>query len=377
MGLIKKLIITIIFLVVAILFLIAAQSTIENYNYSQSSNLTSQTANSTVYIQNGVTGIVTINDPFLHRTTRIDVIYDPLDTGSGFIINKNGYIITALHVIGDLDSLNKQTLKTMDSNDVNRYVERAAVKGYISEYNPELNSEIAANTSTNPDKINSNITADFLIQRNLIVVQSSKQLIKVNLPGTQSTPLNATLIDTGNPSADEDVALLKINTPVANLHPLAVNSKIPVIFQGLHIYGYPGLDNAENSFTNPSNIKPESSSGLLTSEVFKNGTNSDTFDINSIYENIANWFMLIAFPGTTTNSNNTLYYGTTAATTQGYSGGPVVDSHNNVLGIIIFSIESDSAFKQQFRFTSSLFLSSQYIIQLCKKNHIPIKVVNS
>ena len=377
MGLIKKLIITIIFLVVAILFLIAAQSTIENYNYSQSSNLTSQTANSTVYIQNGVTGIVTINDPFLHRTTRIDVIYDPLDTGSGFIINKNGYIITALHVIGDLDSLNKQTLKTMDSNDVNRYVERAAVKGYISEYNPELNSEIAANTSTNPDKINSNITADFLIQRNLIVVQSSKQLIKVNLPGTQSTPLNATLIDTGNPSADEDVALLKINTPVANLHPLAVNSKIPVIFQGLHIYGYPGLDNAENSFTNPSNIKPESSSGLLTSEVFKNGTNSDTFDINSIYENIANWFMLIADPGTIKNSNNTLYYGTSAPTTQGYSGGPVVDSHNNVLGIIIFSIESDSAFKQQIRFTSSLFLSSQYIIQLCKKNHIPIKVVNS
>jgi V8-like Glu-specific endopeptidase len=199
----------------------------------------------------------------------------------------------------------------------------------------------------------------------------------VNLPGTQSTPLNATLVDTGNPSADEDVALLKINTPVTNLHALAVNSKRPVIFEGLHIYGYPGLDNAENSFTNPSYIKPESSSGLLTSEVYKNGTNSDTFDINSIYENIANWFMLIADPGTIKNSNNTLYYGTSAPTTQGYSGGPVVDSHNNVLGIIIFSIESDSAFKQQIRFTSSLFLSSQYIIQLCKKNHIPIKVVNS
>lgn len=377
MGLIKKLIFTLIFVVVVILFLIAAQSTIGNCDYSQSSNLTSQTANSTVYIQNGVTGFVTINDPFLHRTTRIDVIYDPLDTGSGFIVNKNGYIITALHVIGDLDSLNKQTLKTMDSNDLNRYVERTAVKGYISEYNPELSSEVAVNTSTNSDKINSNITTDFLIQKNLIAVQSSKQLIKVNLPGTQSTPLNATLVDTGNPSADEDVALLKINTPVTNLHALAVNSKRPVIFEGLHIYGYPGLDNAENSFTNPSYIKPESSSGLLTSEVYKNGTNSDTFDINSIYENIANWFMLIADPGTIKNSNNTLYYGTSAPTTQGYSGGPVVDSHNNVLGIIIFSIESDSAFKQQIRFTSSLFLSSQYIIQLCKKNHIPIKVVNS
>ena len=376
MGLIKKLIFIVIFVAVAALVLIAVQNTIGNYDYSQSANLTSQSANSVVYIQNGVTGVVTINDPFLNRTTKIDVIYDPLDTGSGFIVSKDGYIITALHVIGDVDSLNKQTLRTMNSNDVNRYVERAAVKGYISEYNPEFSSEIAANTSKNSNKINSNVTTDFLIQRNLISVQSSKQIIKVNLPGTHSIPLNATLVDTGNPRADEDVAILKISTNVTNLHALTLNSKKPVIFQGLHIYGYPGIDNADNSFINPSIIKPETSSGLLSSEVFKNGTNSDTFDINSIYENIANWFTLILDPGTS-NNNNTVYYGTTAVTTEGYSGGPVVDSKNNVLGIIIFSIESNSVLKQQIRFTSSLFLSSQYIIQICKKNHIPIKVVNT
>ena len=201
MGLIKKLIFTVIFALVAILVFVAAQSTIGNYNYSQSASLTSQSANSAVYVQNGVTGVVTINDPFLHRTTKIDVIYDPLDTGFGFIVSKNGYVITALHVVGDSDFLNKQTLKKMDSNDVNRYVERAAVEGYISGYNPELNSEIAADTSTSPNKINSNITTDILIQRNLIAVQSSKQVIKVSLPGTHSTPLNATLVDTGNPSA--------------------------------------------------------------------------------------------------------------------------------------------------------------------------------
>jgi hypothetical protein len=377
MGLVKKLGFMVIFILAAILVFIAVQNTIGNYDYSQSSNLTAQSANSVVYIQNGVTGVVTINDPFLHRTTKIDVIYSPLDTGSGFIVNKDGYIVTALHVVGDLDSLNKQKLKTMDSNDVKRYVERAAVKGYMSEYNQELSSEMAANTSINPNKMNSNITTDIMIQRNLISVQSSKQLIKVNLPGTRSTPINASLIDSGNPGKDQDVALLKLNTTIKNLHALAVNSKRPGIFEGLHIYGYPGLDNAENSYINPSIIKPESSSGLLSSEVFKNGTNSDTFNINSIYGNIVNWFMLLTDPGTTnTTGNNTVYYGTTAVTTQGYSGGPVVDSHNNVFGIIIFSIESDSVFKQ-IRFTSSLFLSSQYIIQLCKKNNIPIKIVNS
>src|SRR5664279_4167712 len=162
MGLVKNLVLIIIFVLAAILVFIAVQSTIGNYNYSQSSNLTSQSANSAVYIQNGVTGVVTINDPFLHRTTKIDVIYDPLDTGSGFIVTKDGYIITALHVVGDLDSLNKEKLRTMNSNDVKRYVERAAIKGYISEYNPELSSELASNTSKSSNTINSNITTCLL-----------------------------------------------------------------------------------------------------------------------------------------------------------------------------------------------------------------------
>ncbi len=372
MGLIKKLLFTIIFVLIAILVFVAVENTIGNYNYVQSSNLTSKTADSTVYIQNGVSGVVTINDPFLNRTVNMDVIYFPLDTGSGFIVNKNGYVITALHVVGDLDSLNNQILRPMSTSDVQRYVERAAVEAYISQYNPQLSSELSTTVSQNP-KLNSNTTTDILVQRNLINVQSAQHLIKVNLPGKDSIALNASIIDTGNPNTDEDIALLKIDTPPNNLHALSVSSNRPGIFEGLHIYGYPGIDNAANTNTNPSNIQPESSSGLLSSETFKNSTNSDTFILGSIFDNIENWFMLIFEPGTS-SPNNTLYYGTTAATTQGYSGGPVVDSNNSVLGIIIFSIESDSPFKEQIRLTSSLFLSSQYIIEICKKNKVPIQI---
>ncbi len=374
MGIIKKVSLTILFILIVILGLIAVQNIIGNYNYSQSSSLTSQSAESVVYIQNGVTGQVTITDPFLNRTTNINIIYYPLDTGSGFIVNSNGYIITALHVVGDLDSLNNQTLKTMDNSDIQRYIERAAVKGYVSEYNPDLSYELANNVSGNSNlHLDLNTTTAILNQKNLLKVQSAQQLIKVNLPGSSSTSLNASIVDVGNPSTDDDVALLKIETPLKNLPKLSVNSKNPGIFEGVHIYGYPGIDNAVNSNYDPSVVTPSSSSGLITSETFKNGANSNTFDFSTVYENIADWYNVILTPKT--SPNNTLYYGTTAVTTSGYSGGPVVDSKNNVLGIIIFSIGSEDVFKQDIRITSSLFLSSQNIIKICKKNNIPIKIV--
>jgi len=374
MGIIKKISLTILVVLIVILGLVAVQNIIGNYNYSQSSSLTSQSAESVVYIQNGVTGQVTITDPFLNRTTNVNIIYYPLDTGSGFIVNSNGYIITALHVVGDLDSLNNQTLKRMDNSDVQHYIERAAVKGYVSEYNPDLSYELANNVSGNSHlHLDLNTTTDILNRKNLLKVQTAQQLIKVNLPGTSSTSLNASIVDVGNPSTDDDIALLKIETPLKNLPKLSVNSKNPGIFEGVHIYGYPGIDNAVNSNYNPSVVTPSSSSGLITSETFKNGTNSNTFNFSTIYENIADWYNVILTPKTSPNS--TLYYGTTAVTTSGYSGGPVVDSKNNVLGIIIFSIGSEDAFKQNIRITSSLFLSSQNIIKICKKNNIPLEVV--
>ena len=58
------------------------------------------------------------------------MIYYPLDTGSGFVVNNDGYIITALHVVGDLDALN-QTLKTMNNNDIKRYVESSCFGLYF------------------------------------------------------------------------------------------------------------------------------------------------------------------------------------------------------------------------------------------------------
>ena len=71
-------------------------------------------------------------------------------------------------------------------------------------------------------------------------------------------------------------------------------------------------------------------------------------------------------------NNGTVFYQTSASTTHGYSGGPVLNSQNNVLGIIIYSIITNNQNGNQ---TSSLFLSSNYIIQLCNKNNVTVHVV--
>ena len=330
------------------------------------SNYNSQTAGSVVYIENGVSGVVTINDPFLNRTTAINVIYYPLDTGTGFIVNSNGYIITALHVVGDLEALDKQQLKILNSSDIESYTEMAAVKGYIDRYNPLLGSELG----TSPADPNS--TTNALKQRGLLSVSSTQQVIKVRVPNIDQN-FTATLVDVGNPNIGEDVALLKLNTNINNLPALNINSKKPMILEKVHMYGYPGSNSTNSSF-NQQVLKPSISNGFLTTETAKNSTNSNNnFNIQSIFENLVNWF-IITFTSQTVD-NSSIYYGTTAETTQGESGGPVLDSQNNVLGIIIFGVESSDTFKQQIKITSSLFISSDYIIQICKKNNVSINVV--
>jgi S1-C subfamily serine protease len=335
--------------VLVVILGIVGQNIIGNYYYSPASNLNSQPGQSTVYIENGVTGTVAITDPFMNRTMDIDVLYDPLDSGSGFIVNSNGYIVTAFHVVGDPQSLITQnTLRQMNSNDIHNYIERAAVSAYITNYNPQLGSEIINNnTPGNPMVIeaqpDANTTTDIMNQKNLLNVKSSQQLIKVKLPGTSSSSsMNANLVDVGNSGTDDDVAVLKVDTLFQKLQPLTINSKRPGIGDKIQIYGYPVVDSSMYSQNNPAIIKPSSTTGVLTSVVPNNGTT---------------------------------YFETDAVTAHGYSGGPVTDSQNSVLGIIIYSLETNQQINQQNGSTSSLFLSSDYIIQICNKNNIPINVV--
>lgn len=304
----------------------------------------SQSASSTVYVENGVSGSVTITDPYLHRTVKFNINYYPLETGSGVIVSKNGYIITAFHVIGDPQANNMNILRKMNDNNIKMYVEQAAVSAYLSNYNPQLGAELLNNNAVANQynlSANTHVTTEALIQDNLINANSYRQVIKVRFTkSVGSSPLDAQLIDVGNSGRDADIALLKVDPAGKNLPVLKISSQDPDIGENIRIYGYPASSNVTQT---PLSVTPSTTTGRLTSEV--------------------------------SNSHDTIYYKTNASTFPGYSGGPVLNSENEVIGILIYGVQSKGIFIHQIESDYSLFLSSNYIIQICKKNKVPIDIV--
>lgn len=299
---------------------------IDVFNNSFTLNSTNPSS-SVVYVQNGVSGTVTITDPSLNKTVDMNVEYY-ITSGSGVIVTSNGYIITAFHVIGDPQTLeNQQKLKLMSSSDINYYVEQAAVTEYVSKYNPQLARQISGNGNS---QIKTADLTNLFIQNNLIKVDSSKQVIKVKT--TSSNYLDAQLVDIGNPNDDEDVALLKVNRN--NLPALFVSSNNPSTGKNVRIFGYPA--------GNGNTISLASSNGTVTGKI--------------------------------ANNQGIIYYETNAHTTNGYSGGPALDNNNNVLGIVIYAIQSRGHFKSGTNAFYSLFLSSDYLIKICRKNNVPINI---
>lgn len=327
------------------LILLAAFVTYETFFVDNTplNYFSSKSASSTVYVENGVSGVVTITDPYLHKTVGFNISYYPLETGSGVIVSKNGYIITAFHVIGDPQTNSQNVLKKMNDNDIKLYVEQAAVSTYLSNYNPQLSAELPNGNSMASQSnlsMNTRITTNLLIQNNLISVSSYKQVIKVKFPPSAgSKPLNAQLIDVGNSGSDNDVALLKVDPAGKNLPTLKISSQDPKKGENIRIYGYPANSTVTQSQLS---VIPSTTVGSLLSE--------------------------------TRNPHNTIYYKTNASTYPGYSGGPVLNSKNEVIGILIYGVQTRDGFIGQLESSYGLFLSSDYIIQICEKNKVPVEI---
>ncbi|HML04314.1 MAG TPA: trypsin-like peptidase domain-containing protein [Methanobacterium sp.] len=328
---------------------------------------TGNAPNETVYIENGFSGTVTIKDTQRNVITFTNVDYKASGSGSGLIVTPNGYIITAFHVVSDPIALDRnQTMRKIENRDTKWYVEREALKDYINK-NPQLGYKLLKNR---PKSIRRDLKSDenidyltkIFIKNNWISAGSYQYTIYVKglaLNRNHENPLKARIVDIGNYKSDEDIALLKIDPKVKNLPVFTINSKYQEINENLRIYGYPGdnIETLENkslhkneSIASSSIYTPSYVSGLLTAK--------------------------------TPNPQGIMYYQTNAITTGGYSGGPIVDNDNRVLGILIYGLYDENKFKKDAPNKGtkkeindgSLFLPSNYIIKICKKNKIPINV---
>lgn len=321
---------------------------------SLSTNLnTTVVQNGTVYIESGFSGAVAIKDPLLHKTVHLKIKFQPYSTGSGSIVTKNGYIITAFHVVSDSNALdNKNKLKKMSSNDVKWYVEEIGLMNYIKN-NLKLSSKFFKNVSNqDPGKSIGYVTNKF-IKNGWVSTKSYNSSIYIKGLGLKgegtNDSLKARLVDVGDSNKDQDIALLKVDPPKGKKLPaLTVSAKNPKIGEKIYIYGYPGdkMDaklkahaKTKHSTLKSLDYTPYVSSGRLTAKE--------------------------------PNSQGTVYYKTSAVTAEGYSGGPVVNSKNKVTGILVYGIGTK---KNPKKMVSSLFLSSKYIKKICNKNKVPITV---
>lgn len=324
-----------VFLVFFLALSVIAVSGCISYNYKNPSS--QDPASSTVLVENGVSGVVTVKDPYLNKSTDITVDHYPLATGSGVIVSSNGYILTAFHVIGDPLSVESgDKLKVMGESNIKDYLAQIAVSNYVRE-NPQFFNQITGSNMRLDESNNSNLQllTQILARNNLISFKSYKQDINVKLPSNNlvlgSSTFKAQLIDTGNANIYEDVALLKINA-TKNLPFLPINSKKLSAGEKVTIYGYPGFNGQ-----NQSSIQPTASTGTIISRLSSN--------------------------------YGVMYYETNADTSKGISGGPVTDKSNSVLGLLIYGIQNK---RNQISSDYSLFLSSDYLIRICKSNNVPL-----
>jgi ribosomal protein L40E/V8-like Glu-specific endopeptidase len=312
--------------------------------------------NGTVYIESGFSGIVKVKDPLLHKTVNIKVKFQPYSTGSGSIVTKNGYIITAFHVVSDSNTLNnKNKLRKMNSNDIKWYVEEMGLINYIRK-NPKLSSKFFKNTSNQySQKAMVSVTNKF-IKNGWISTKSYNSRIYIKGLGLNginaNDSLKARLVDVGDSKKDQDIALLKVDPAKGKKLPaLAISSKNPKINAKVSIYGYHGkkmearlkahdkLKHSTSKSDYTSNYTPFVSSGHLT--------------------------------GKEPNAQGTVYYRTSAITAEGYSGGPVVNSQNKIIGVLGYGVYINGKSK---KIMGSLFLSPSYIKKICKKYGVPVTV---
>lgn len=298
-----------------------------------SSVSTTNVQSATVSVEDGFTGIVTIKDPLFNVTSNVTVNYQPYSCGSGFIVNKNGYIITAFHVISDSRALDtKNELKEMNSDDIKWYVEEAGLLEYLKNKDPILAYKLFKDVPKTQDdrrKALENATDNF-IKNGWISASSCENNIYVRgnaLHGVNAqNSLNASLVGFGNVKNGEDIALLKVDTHNISLPTAAVSSNHKMN-EKVTIYGYP-VDRNSSS--------PSQSSGSLKAMA--------------------------------PNPEGTIYYITNAITGEGYSGGPVVNSQNKVTGILGYGVLDEKSNK----IIGSLFLSPSYIQKICNEYKVQL-----
>ncbi|MBI5681428.1 MAG: trypsin-like peptidase domain-containing protein [Methanobacterium sp.] len=322
--------------IIALVCIFVVAAFVGLYAISQNFNTTTSPQGATVFILNQVSGASEVTDTKTGAVYPITVENYSIGGGSGFIISKEGYIVTAAHVISDPKSVDyEDKIKKMDSNDLQFYVNQAAIYIFLEQTQPDLVSNIS-------DEQLDNLTTKAMADGTVRATRYEQNIYVMGpaFPDSNETPSKVELIDMGNVDAGVDVALLKLDEIKTSLPTLSLSSEKIEVGENVRTYGYPTEQFDFYASLDEKNQTKDIWKSMLTASITKGIVSAER-----------------------TWTNGTKFYQTDAAVDYGNSGGPVTDDNNKVIGVLVMGFE-----KQGFNF----FLPSEYVIELCNKNKVSL-----
>ncbi len=242
-------------------------------------------------------------------------------TGSGFIIDESGYIVTNAHVAAPHDDEIKQQLAEI------------GLKSFIEEDARGLAQDLQGQISETTFNQLVSAEADWLAARLQIsnLQKSVSAVLGANIPGV-STSVNiipGVVVAAGDPIPGRDVAVLKVEQK--NLPTLKMGDDAPLRpGDKLFVLGYPGAATFHPLISKESITEPSFTSGQMSARKQSTGG----FEVLQ----------------------------TDAAVTHGNSGGPVFNDKGEVVGIATFgSISQGQTELAGFNFIMPATLIKQFV----------------
>jgi serine protease Do len=269
---------------------------------------------------------------FVPSSNRVDDSYDLFNSGTGFFVTENGYLITASHVVSATSADLKAEILDLEKQPDN-------VARNRDELRKSIQSDAGFSVSdAQLDRLSSwmqgwearYISLDSVDAKYFVASGASVDAgDRVTTTGTR-----ATLVQEEPVYPDRDVALLKAD--VSNVPSLRLAPMDPTPGQADYVVGYPRKGYLQEAAPFNASVPIVRSSGHVQTRIAR-----------------SDWTA----------------FGTDAEVTHGNSGGPVLDGRGDVLGVISFGTDASGNTPAQ-----NYFVPSSVVRQLLVKAGVTARV---